>query len=170
MSSSRAAGGRRSGTRCSRSGRSERCSSTWPGGRCGACSSRCSNMQSWLARLFSHRLRALVQKELNQIKRDRRIMLSLILPPILQLMLFGTVMDPSVANVQLGIVDDSQSLESRGLVAALSESGSFKLRSIYPSVEALGYDLSQGVVDAGIVIPSDFSRDLMRTRAATVQV
>ena len=46
------------------------------------------------SRGVSHRLRALVQKELNQIKRDRRIMMSLILPPILQLMLFGSVMNP----------------------------------------------------------------------------
>ena len=78
--------------------------------------------------MISHRLRALVQKELNQIKRDRRIMMSLILPPILQLMLFGSVMNPSVANVNLGILDDSQSPASRDLVAALSESGSFKLK------------------------------------------
>src|SRR5207247_11151178 len=97
-------------------------------------------MRSWLGRLFSHRMRALVRKELNQSKRDRRIMASLILPPIMQLMLFGTVMDPTVANVPLGIVDDSQTPESRALIAALSESGSFKLRTMYRSVEALGYD------------------------------
>src|SRR5438105_1986680 len=127
-------------------------------------------MRSWLGRLFSHRMRALVQKELNQIKRDRRIMASLILPPIMQLMLFGTVMDPTVANVQLGIVDDSQTPESSALIASLSESGSFKLRTMYRSVEALGYDLSQGVVDAGVVIPVNFSRDLMRAHSTTVQV
>ena len=66
------------------------------------------------------RMRALVQKELNQIKRDRRIMMSLVLPPIMQLMLFGTVMNPDVANINLGIVDDSHSPESRDLIAALT--------------------------------------------------
>ena len=91
-------------------------------------------MRTWLNRLMSHRLRALIQKELNQIKRDRRIMMSLILPPILQLMLFGSVMNPSVANINLGILDDSQSPESRDLVAALSESGSFTLTGVYQSV------------------------------------
>ena len=65
-------------------------------------------MATWLNRIVSYRLRALVQKELNQIKRDRRIMMSLILPPILQLMLFGSVMNPSVANIHLGVLDDSQ--------------------------------------------------------------
>src|SRR6266446_348571 len=119
-------------------------------------------MRTWLDHVMSHRLRALVQKELNQIKRDRRIMMSLILPPILQLMLFGSVMNPSVANIHLGIVDDSQSPASRDLVAALSESGSFELKGVYRSVEALGSDISLGAIDAGVVIPSDFARDLDR--------
>ena len=74
-------------------------------------------MQAWINRWISHRFRALVQKELNQIKRDRRIMMSLVLPPIMQLMLFGTVMNPKVANINLGIVDGSQSLR---ISAALS--------------------------------------------------
>src|SRR6185503_18154544 len=113
-------------------------------------------MKLWLDRWVSHRLRALIQKELNQIKRDRRIMMSLILPPILQLMLFGSVMNPSVANINLGVLDGSQTPASRDLVAALSESGSFKLRGIYQSVDALGNDISLGTIDAGIVIPPDF--------------
>src|SRR4030081_1084172 len=99
-------------------------------------------MHTWLDRFMSHRLRALVQKELNQIRRDRRIMMSLILPPIFQLMLFGSVMNPSVANVRLGIVDDSQSPESRDLIATLTESRSFTLHSMYASTDALGDDLS----------------------------
>ena len=101
-------------------------------------------MGTWLNRVMSHRLRALIQKELNQIKRDRRIMMSLILPPILQLMLFGSVMNPSVANINLGIVDTSQSPASRDLVAALTESGSFTLTGAYPSPEALGREHQPG--------------------------
>ena len=124
----------------------------------------------WLGRLVSYRLRALVQKELHQIRRDRRIMMSLVLPPLLQLVLFGSVMNPAVGNLNLGIVDDSQSPESRDLVAALSESGAFKLRALYPSVDRLGTDISQGAVDAGVVIPYDFARDLDRGRPTTIQV
>ena len=127
-------------------------------------------MRGWLDRFMSHRLHALVQKELNQIRRDRRIMASLILPPIVQLMLFGSVMNPSVANVRLGIVDDSRSRESRDLIAALTESGSFTLRSLYVSTAALGDDLSQSTIDAGIIIPADFASDLSRGRSSTIQV
>lgn len=127
-------------------------------------------MRRWLDRVVSYRLRALVQKELNQIKRDRRITMSLILPPILQLMLFGSVMNPSVVNVRLGIVDGSQSPVSRDFVAALSESGTFELKGRYHSAEALGDDISVGAIDAGVVIPPDFARDLARGRPSTIQV
>jgi ABC-2 type transport system permease protein len=121
-------------------------------------------------RLVSHRFIALVKKELNQIKRDKRIMLSLVLPPLLQLMLFGSVMNPSVTNLQLGIVDDSRTPVSRDLVAALSQSGTFKLQALYGSIDSMGDDISKGTIDAGIVIPYDFARDLERGRTVTVQV
>ncbi len=127
-------------------------------------------MRTWLGQIISHRLHALVQKELNQIKRDRRIMMSLILPPLLQLMLFGSVMNPSVHNIHLGILDGSQSRASRDLVAALTESGSFTLTGIYRSVDAVGGDISEGVIDAAVVIPSDFARDLDRGHPTTIQV
>jgi ABC-2 type transport system permease protein len=127
-------------------------------------------MRGWLDRIMSYRLRALVQKELNQIKRDRRITMSLILPPILQLMLFGSVMNPSVANVRLGVLDGSQSPASRDFVAALGESGTFEIEGRYHSAEALGDDISVGAIDAGVVIPADFARDLARGRQSTIQV
>jgi ABC-2 type transport system permease protein len=120
--------------------------------------------------LISHRLRALIQKELNQIRRDRRIIASLVLPPILQLMLFGSVMNPSVANIRLGVIDGSQSSDSRDLIAALSESRSFSLDGIYQSVDDLGREISLGNLDAGVVIPPDFARDLARGRPTTIQV
>jgi len=121
-------------------------------------------------RFVSHRFVALVRKELNQIKRDKRIMLSLVLPPLLQLMLFGSVMNPSVTNLQLGIVDDSRTPVSRDLVAALSQSGTFRLQGLYTSVNSMGDDISKGTIDAGVVIPYDFARDLARGRGVTVQV
>jgi ABC-2 type transport system permease protein len=124
----------------------------------------------WVAGLLSHQLRALVQKELNQIRRDRRVIAALVMPPILQLMLFGSVMSPAVGNIRLGIVDHSQSAASRDLVAALAESGTFELAQAYPSAERLGDDVSVARIDVGVVIPADFARDLDRGRSTTIQV
>jgi ABC-2 type transport system permease protein len=127
-------------------------------------------MRDLLHGWVNQRMRALVTKELDQIRRDRRVLMSLILPPVLQLLLFGSVLNPAVANLHLGIVDDSRTPESRELAAALTESKSFQLSGSYTSPNDLGDAISRGKLDAGVVIPYDFARDLRRGHAPTIQV
>jgi ABC-2 type transport system permease protein len=126
-------------------------------------------MKRLLEYLFNHRLLALIKKEFNQIRRDRRLAISLILPPVVQLTLFGFALSAAVTNVRLGVVDDSGSPESRELVATLTESKSFRLAGYYFSVNELGDAVSRGSVDAGIVVPYDYAKDLARDRPTTVQ-
>jgi ABC-2 type transport system permease protein len=126
-------------------------------------------MKKFLEYLFNYRLRALIKKEFNQIRRDRRLAISLILPPLLQLTLFGFALSATVSNVRLGVVDDSRSPESRELIATLTESESFRLAGYYFSVDQLGNAVSRGDVDAGVVVPYDYARDLARERPTTVQ-
>lgn len=114
-------------------------------------------------------MRALVLKEFRQIRHDRRLAVSLILPPILQLTLFGFALSATVTNVRLGIMDDSKSPESRELIAVLTESRSFRMAGYFSSVNQLGDAVSQGKIDAGVVIPYDYARDLQRGRPTTVQ-
>src|SRR6266567_4722369 len=126
-------------------------------------------MEKLLQLLFSHRLRALLRKEFAQIRRDRRLAMSLIIPPTLQLLLFSLVLNATVSNLKLGIIDDSRTPESRNLTATLTESKSFRLAGYYYSVDKLGDAISRGDVDAGVVIPRDYSKDLQRGRPVTVQ-
>jgi len=126
-------------------------------------------MMSPFQNVFNQRFRALVGKESNQIRRDRRLMISLILPPIFQLTLFGFALSAAVSNVRLGVVDESETPESRELVATLTESESFRLGGYYFSVDQLGDSISQARVDAGVVIPYDYARDLHRGHSTTVQ-
>lgn len=121
-------------------------------------------------RFWSPAFRALVVKELHQVRHDRRILMALILPPLMQLMIFGTVMSPEVTGIKLGVVDDSRTSSSRSLVAALSESGSFRLEASFGSVEALSEAIRQGTVEAGVVIPDAFAAELARGRTAPIQV
>lgn len=120
--------------------------------------------------LFGYRMRALILKEFRQILRDRRLAMSLILPPTLQLLLFGFALNATVTNLRLGIVDDSRTPESRELVATMTESRSFKAAGTYLSVDELGKQIADGNLDAGLVIPFDYARDLQRGRPTTVQV
>ena len=122
-----------------------------------------------MAPIFNHRLRALIRKEFGEMRRDRRLALSLILPPTLQLLLLGFALSADVTNIKLGAVDDSRTPQSRELVATLSESRSFRLVSYYASVDQLGDAIALGKVDAGVVIPYDYAKDLLRGRPTTVQ-
>jgi ABC-2 type transport system permease protein len=119
--------------------------------------------------VVNHRFRALVRKEFNEIRRDRRLMISLILPPILQLTLFGFALSAAVTNIRLGVVDESRTPESRELIATMTESRSFRMGGYYDSVDQLGSSISQAKVDAGVVIPYYYARDLQRGHSPTVQ-
>jgi ABC-2 type transport system permease protein len=118
---------------------------------------------------FWQRLRALIRKEFNQIRRDRRLAVALIVPPILQILLFGFALDSTVSNLRLGILDESKTPESRELVASFTESKSFKFGGYFFDGKTLEESISRGNVDAGLVIPYDFARDLHRGRNTSIQ-
>ena len=119
--------------------------------------------------LFNYRLRALIKKEFAQTRHDRKLMFSLSVLPVVQLTLVGFALSAAVTNVRLAVVDDCRSPESRELIATLTESKSFRLAGYYSSVDQLGDAVSQGKADAGMVVPYDYSRDLLRDRQTTIQ-
>lgn len=119
---------------------------------------------------FGQRLRALVRKEFNQIRRDRRLAISLVVPPTLQILLFGFALDSTVSNLRLGVLDDSRTPASRELVASFTESKSFRLGGYFSSARALETEISRGRLDAGLVIPYQFAKDLERGRPVDIQI
>ena len=119
---------------------------------------------------FAGRLRSLIIKEFNQIRRDRRLAISLIIPPTLQLLLFGFALNSTVSNLHLGVIDDSRTPESRELASTMTESKSFALGGVYLSLNEMSAAITRGDLDAGIVIPYDFARNLQRGRPTEVQI
>ena len=119
---------------------------------------------------FGSRLHALIRKEFNQIRRDRRLAMSLIVPPTLQLLLFSFALSSTVSNLRLGVIDESRTPESRELRAVMTESKSFRAAGNYASTNQLSDAISRGKLDAGLVIPYDYARNLQRGRQTDVQV
>lgn len=115
------------------------------------------------------RILSLVRKEINQIRRDRRLAVALIVPPIAQILLFGFALDSTVSNLRLGVIDYSQTPSSREFIAQLSQSESFFVKRYYNSETALGDAIGRGEIDDGVTIPYTFARDLERGRPVTVQ-
>ena len=127
-------------------------------------------MKRLLRVIFRGRFWALALKELRQIRRDRRLTISLIVPPTLQVLLFGFALDSDVRNLQLGIVDESRTPESRELIAALTQNRTFQLAGSYATPTVLGEQLGAGRLDIGVVVPYDYARLRTRGRPAPVQV
>ena len=121
-------------------------------------------MEDFHQQNFTRRLGALILKEFSQLRRDRRLAISLIVPPVLQLLLFGFALNATVSDLRLGIIDDSHTPESRELASTMTESKSFLLGGMYFSLNEMSAALSRGDLDAGIVIPYDFARNLQRGR------
>ena len=95
-------------------------------------------------------------------RRDKRLAVSLIVPPTVQILLFGFALDATVSNLRLGVIDWSHTPESRELISSFTESKSFRLGSYYSSVPQMEDAISRGMLDAGVVVPYEFAREIHR--------
>src|SRR5215813_3668430 len=98
----------------------------------------CALRRSVLSRAFDLRLWSLFVKEFHQIRRNRRLVILLIIPPTLNIILFGLALNPTFENLRLGVVDDSRTPESRELISAFQEALVFKVQGEYASADQLG--------------------------------
>jgi ABC-2 type transport system permease protein len=126
-------------------------------------------MKSFSNKIRSWRIWPLFMKELRQIKADKKLVVSLILPPTVQLLIFGFALNPDVSNLRLGVVDESRSAASREVISAFAESGSFHVAEQFQSSEELGQALGAGRLDAGLIVPSSFAKQRERRETARVQ-
>jgi ABC-2 type transport system permease protein len=115
-------------------------------------------------------VRYLFIKELIQTLRDKRMRVTLIVPPIFQLIVFGYAANLDVKHIRTAIRDLDQSVESRDLIGRFGSSTYFDIVS-FPKTPGEVKDLiNQGDVTVSIEIPTDFSKKLKKGDTATVQI
>jgi len=112
---------------------------------------------------------ALTLKEVLQFKRNRVLLIQLLLPPTIVLVIFGYALNPKVRNLRLGVVDESNTVESREFIDALSQNVNFDVIAQYTRPEEAEDALTRLKQDLFVVIPADFSRTLGRNQTADVQ-
>jgi ABC-2 type transport system permease protein len=123
-----------------------------------------------LNRIRNLRLWSLFVKEFHQIRRNRRLVVLLIIPPTLNIILFGLALNPTFENLRLGVVDYSRTPESRELVSAFTEGLVFQTKAYYASPAELGQAISRSELDAGLVVPRDFAEKRARRQTVEVQL
>ncbi len=125
------------------------------------------NQMGWL---LSGRFVALVLKEVRQILRNRQLIVLLLVPPTLQLIVFGLALSPDVNQISLGVLDQSRTPASREFVAALVTNNLFTVQAAPPDQATLTQAVRTGQVSVGLVIPVEFAGQLAQNQPAAVQV
>ncbi|WP_019499834.1 ABC transporter permease [Pseudanabaena sp. PCC 6802] len=124
----------------------------------------------FLINFFDSRFWALVQKEIGQILRNKQLLILLIVPPTVQLLLYGFALNPDVHNIKLGVVDYAQVSASRELVSALTENKLFVVDTYPANEKQLSQMVETGAIAAGMIIPSDFNRKINAGKSADIQI
>src|SRR4051794_26531175 len=119
---------------------------------------------------FIRRYLALATKEVQQLRRNRGLLVQLMIPPTIVLIIFGYALNPKVRGLRLGVVDQSMTVESRELIDSLTENVNFNVTNVYTRPEDAEDALNRLTLDLFLVIPTDFARSLNRGETANIQV
>lgn len=116
------------------------------------------------------RIANLVWKELTQLWRDRILAPVVILGPVLELIAVAYTTSAGIEHLPTAVVDLDRSAESRALITAMANTGTFDLRFFPASPQELPPLVDRGRVMVGVLIPAGFAADLANPLADPPQV
>jgi ABC-2 type transport system permease protein len=110
---------------------------------------------SGLAQL-AYRMRALLIKEFRLLLRDPRMRFFVVVPPLLQMLVFGYAATFDVRSAQVGVVDRAHTGESRAVLDAIVAGGHYQLVHFADMAQAADA-ITRGDVRAIVHLPAAFS-------------
>ncbi|MDH0864119.1 ABC transporter permease [Mitsuaria sp. GD03876] len=116
------------------------------------------------------RVLAIFIKEVQQMLRDRPTFAMAVGVPILQLLLFGYAINTDPKGLPTAVVTQDRGPMARSLVAALEQSGYFRVQARPASERDGDAMVEDGEVQFLIVIPPDFTRRVVRGEQPAVLV
>lgn len=119
--------------------------------------------------LSPRRVWSILRKEFVQLQRDRLTLAMLIGIPLIQLILFGYAINGDPKHLPTVAVALDHSPISRTVIRAIENTGYFDIQEVVSEAEA-ERRLSAGLAQFVVVLPSDFSRKLLRGERPVVAV
>ena len=114
--------------------------------------------------------RAILYKEFIVVFRDRMTLFFMFFPPLVQIIAFGFALDTDVKHMAMVVLDEDRTVESRQLIDAFVNTGTFRVVGDVQNVAELSAAIRRGQAYVGLQIPPQFTRDLRAGRKAMVQV
>ena len=105
---------------------------------------------------------AIALKEFVQMRRDRLTFAMIVGIPIVQVLLFGFVINSDPKSLPTAVVDYDRTEFTRSIAAALANTGYFAFVPSPASVAEVDEMLARGEIQFAIVFPAGFSRELVR--------
>ena len=116
------------------------------------------------------RVREIIKKEFYQTLRDPRMRVLLVLPPIIQLIVFGYAVNLDIETSSMAWMDQDLTPRSRELLAEFQGSHRFLLKAVPTREKEIQYLLDRGEVQIVVRVLPGFARDIERGNPVSVQV
>lgn len=116
------------------------------------------------------RLRQMLIKEFIQIVRDKRTRIILIVPPIVQMLIFGYAATFEVRHVPTVVLDQDHSQESRELISRFTSSQYFDVQRQLTDSRQIHDLIDSGDATLGLEIDAGFAQKLRSGQTAPLQV
>ena len=116
------------------------------------------------------RMKQMVVKEFIQVFRDNRTRFILIIPPIIQMLVFGYAANYEIHHVPTVVLDYDHSQESRELISRFQSSPYFEVEPLAENSRQISRLIEMGNATVGIEIDAGFAQALRKGQAAPLQV
>jgi ABC-2 type transport system permease protein len=117
-----------------------------------------------------NRIRALVAKEFIVIWKDKRSRVVIIVPPLIQLMVFGYAATFDVTHVRTVVFNEDNGLASRDLVARFEGSPTFDVIGHISSAAQIDEAIDSREASLVLRVGQTFSKDITSAQPASVQL
>lgn len=121
-------------------------------------------------RLAASAVWPMLVKEFTQLRRDRLTVAMMVGIPAIQLILFGYAIRTDVRNLPTAVYDEARSADSRALIQTILNTGNFRHEADATSRDDIRRWIESGRINAAIIVPPDYTRDIKRGHTARVQL
>ncbi|MDO9531823.1 MAG: ABC transporter permease [Deltaproteobacteria bacterium] len=116
------------------------------------------------------RIRHIIIKEFIQVLRDKKLRFFLIVPPLVQLLTYGYVVNFDIKHVALAVFDESRTMESRQLIDRFTSNDWFNVKYFVKSQKELLHLIDRGDITMALWFQWDFATRMRQGKSGRLQV